>query len=190
MVKNAQQVWSQPSGEAVSELVSAMIDGELGHQESTAFLARVKSSPECRADWETYHLIGDAIRQLPLLSEGFEQRLAQRLSDEPAILAPKRRTIIKRPLIALSAAASVAAITLVAWQSIQPSPDLSAFNRLDDNRVTTNRNVSLALLSDPQRQRNVSEYLIVHQEYSPAVSMQGVAPYVRTVYENQGEAGR
>ena len=189
-MKNPQQAWSQPAGEAASELVSAMMDGELQHQESMAFLARIKSSPESRDDWRIYHLIGDVMRQLPPLSEGFEQRLAQQLADEPTVLSPKRSAIMKHPLIALSAAASVALITVVAWQFSESPPAQNATAQLAEVRNTTNRNISLAALSDPQSRRNVNEYLIVHQEYSPAISMQGVAPYVRTVYETQGETAR
>lgn len=191
MVKSTQQAWSQPSGETTSELISAMVDGELGRQESMAFLARMKSSPEWREDWAAYHLIGDAIRQLPPLSENFEQRLAQRLAAEPTILSPRRGTVIKRPLVALSAAASVVAITLGAWQSTDPSPRLNDPVRMADSRIVPGRALSTVSLPEAQRRRNVSEYLIVHQEYSPSIAMQGVAPYVRTVYETQqGDYGR
>lgn len=183
MLKNPQPIWSQPSGEATSEAVSAMVDGELGPQESHAFLARIKSSPEWRDDWATYHLIGDALRQLPALSGHFEQQLMQRLADEPTILSPRRSAIVKRPLVALSAAASIVAITFAAWQSTQPQLDLNAPAQLADNR-------NLPSASDKQYRRNVGEYLIVHQEYSPSIAMQGVAPYVRTVYETQGEPAR
>lgn len=183
MVKNPQPIWSQPSGEANSEVVSAMVDGELGPQESMAFLARIKSSPEWRDDWATYHLIGDTLRQLPPLSVRFEQQVVQRLTDEPTILSPRRSAIVKRPLVALSAAASIVVITFAAWQSTQPPLDLNTPARLADNR-----NFSSA--PDLQYRRNVGEYLIVHQEYSPTIAMQGVAPYVRTVYETQGEPAR
>ena len=183
MLKNPQPIWSQPSGEATSEVVSAMVDGELGPQEGMAFLARIKSSPEWRDDWATYHLIGDTLRQLPQLSDSFEQRVTQRLADEPTILSPRRSAIVKRPLVALSAAASIVAITFAAWQSTQPALDLNAPVHLADNR-------NLSTAPDLQRRQNVGEYLIVHQEYSPSIAMQGVAPYVRTVYETQGEPVR
>lgn len=183
MVKNQQAIWSQPSGEATSEVVSAMVDGELGRQESMAFLARIKSSQEWRDDWATYHLIGDTLRQLPPLSGHFEQQVLQRLAEEPTILSPRRSAIVKRPLLALSAAASIVAITFAAWQSTQPALNLNAPVQLADSR-----NFSSA--SDLQRRRNVGEYLIVHEEYSPSIAMQGVAPYVRTVYETQGEPAR
>lgn len=183
MIKNPQPIWSQPSGEATSEDVSAMVDGELGPQESIKFLARIKSSPEWRDDWATYHLIGDTLRQLPPLSERFEQQVMQRLAEAPTILSPRRNTIVKRPLLALSAAASIMAITFAAWQSTQPALDLNATVQLADNR-------NLPTAADLQRRRNVGEYLIVHQEYSPSIAMQGVAPYVRTVYETQGELAR
>jgi sigma-E factor negative regulatory protein RseA len=185
MKKNPQQIGNRPSGEATSELVSAMVDGELGHQESAAFLARVKSNPEWRDDWETYHLIGDAMRQLPPLSENFDRRMKARLAEEPTVLSPKRSMLTKHPLFALSAAASVAAITLVAWQLSQSSAEHAAVVQLASNQT-----VPTVSPQDALRRRNVSEYLIVHQEYSPSIAMQSVAPYVRTVYETQGEVAR
>lgn len=183
MVKTQQPIWSQPSGEATSETVSAMVDGELDSRESMAFLGRIKSSPDWRDDWATYHLIGDTLRQLPKLSDRFEQQVVQRLAGEPTILSPRRSAIVKRPLLALSAAASVMAISFAAWQSAQPVLDLNAPVLLADNRNSSSA-------PDIQRRQNVGEYLIVHQEYSPGIAMQGVAPYVRTVYETQGEQAR
>jgi sigma-E factor negative regulatory protein RseA len=181
MVKGAEQELRQPSGEADSEWISVLMDGELDHREHMPSLARMKSSPVWREDWATYHLIGDTLRQTPSLSKGFDRRFAERLMAEPTALAPRR--MVRRPLVALSAAASVAAIALAAWQSMQPSPDLGA------GQMAEARNLAAASAAQHPR-RNVSEYLIAHQEYSPSIAMQGVAPYVRTVYETQGEAGR
>jgi len=86
-------------------------------------------------------------------------------------------------MLALSAAASIAAITFAVWQSTQPALDLNT-----PAQLAANQNIATA--RDMQRHRNVGEYLIVHQEYSPTIAMQGVAPYVRTVYETQGEPAR
>ena len=183
MNNNQQEIWNGPSGEATSEAVSAMVDGELGPRESIMFLGRIKSSPEWRDDWSTYHLIGDTLRQLPPLSDNFEQRVMNRLAGEATILSPRRSAIVKRPLLALSAAASIVAISFAVWQSTQPALDLNAPVPLADSRNSTSA-------PDIQRRQNVGEYLIVHQEYSPSIAMQGVAPYVRTVYETQGETAR
>ena len=181
MTKNAQQTWSQPSGEASPEWVSALMDGELDHQESMHWLARMKTDPHWREDWQTYHLIGDAMRQMPCLSRDFGQRLSQRLAEEPTVLAPKR-SLARRPLLALSAAASVAVISFALWQVRQES---------GLNTTVPDPAQGIAVASLPRQQpRNVSEYLIAHQEYSSGIAMQGVAPYVRAVYETQGETGR
>jgi sigma-E factor negative regulatory protein RseA len=186
MMNNTQHLSIQPSGEASAELVSAMMDGELDHQESMASLARMKSSPAWRDDWATYHLIGDALRQLPPLSSDFTQQVARQLADEPTVLAPRKSMIARHPLGMFSAAASVAAITVVTWQSLQSSPELSPTIQLADSRNI----VVAALPGSSHPSRNVSEYLIAHQEYSPSMAMQGVAPYVRTVYETQGDVAR
>jgi hypothetical protein len=38
--------------------------------------------------------------------------------------------------------------------------------------------------------QGVSDYLLAHQRFSPAFAMQGVAPYVRTVADEQQADGR
>ncbi len=67
------------------EHISALGDGELPETEVELAFAALHSTDGKQA-WTTYHHIGDALRAAPTpdLSEGFHQRLAARLADEPA----------------------------------------------------------------------------------------------------------
>ena len=78
-------------------------------------------------------------------------------------------------MFALSAAASVAAVAVVGWISFQ-SIDQSQQNA---NAIAANTSVPA-----PAR---MNDYLLAHQEFSPSTAMQGVAPYVRTVADAQGQ---
>ncbi|MHB8167354.1 MAG: sigma-E factor negative regulatory protein, partial [Sulfuricella sp.] len=112
--------------------ISALADGELDHEEANAILVSAREQPELRQKWNMYHLIGDSLRQTSPLSPDFNARFAGELAKEPTVLAPRRLLPPRRPLIALSAAASIAAVSLVAWVALQFNHEsgLGATNRL------------------------------------------------------------
>ena len=87
---------------------------------------------------------------------------------------------------ALSAAASVAGVavilTLVLTDNpLQPQPAVVASSPQPALAVVA---PPPAVLPQPVPAANrtlVNEYLMAHQEFSPSTTLQGVAPYVRTV---------
>ena len=48
--------------------VSALMDGELDQQDVLNIIEAIKKDNNLRDEWETYHLIGDALRQSSRLS--------------------------------------------------------------------------------------------------------------------------
>lgn len=158
----------------MKENLSAWIDDELSSQQVGVLPSQIKQDAELRRSWDCYHLIGDALRgvQGPDLCAGVRARL----DAEPTVLAPQRR---KNPeqlrWAALSMAASVAAVALVAWMALsgtqQNSVQLAAVP------------APAARLAAVQAGQGATDYLLAHQRYSPSSAMQGVAPYVRTVTE-------
>ncbi len=167
------------------EKISALIDNELGEQEGHQALLRLGDTPEARECWSTYHLIGDAMRG-QLAAVDVAGRVERALESEPTVLAPRRAEPASRAMtFALSAAASLSAIAVVGWMAFstqtttQPAAELAA---------------SKAPLAEPQlvsapANGAVNEYLLAHQGVSPSSSLQGVAPYIRTI-SAQSEAGR
>jgi sigma-E factor negative regulatory protein RseA len=73
------------------EWVSASVDGETDRQT----LAELAADTDSRAQWQRYHLIGDAMRgDMPeSLHLDLSSRIAAALEDEPTILAPQTETI-------------------------------------------------------------------------------------------------
>lgn len=72
------------------EFLSALADGELNHADCADALRLLGGSPQAASQWNTYHLIGDALRSAQA-SRGsqawgadpeFLQRLGQRLANE------------------------------------------------------------------------------------------------------------
>jgi len=76
----------------VKSQISALMDGELDGEQAHSVLARVRESQELRQDWLAYHLIGDSLRSEPLLSHDFVDRFAERLAQEPIVVAQAHQT--------------------------------------------------------------------------------------------------
>jgi len=87
-------------------------------------------------------------------------RVRERMQNEPAVLAPRSRMIKQKARVfALSAAASLLAVGVVAWMSLQISPEAAPQMAMQQNSL---RSVSL------QIQSKSNDYLMAHQEFSPA----------------------
>jgi len=168
--------------------ISALMDGELDQDDAKTAIARLKQHEDLRDAWFDYHLIGDVMRQTGLVSAEFGMRLKDKLALEPVILAPRRPVLLKVKIAALSVAASLAAVAMVAWVVLQNNTD----NAKQNLAATQQSNAAAMLASLPRYplNSNVNEYLLAHQEFSPSTAIQGVAPYVRTVSDEAKEASR
>jgi len=96
---------------SLEESVSAWMDGEASED-----IFPDLATAHGRRTWDTYHLIGDALRNTDLAvspSADFHARLARALDAELPIVAPQRR---RSPLrLGLSGLAVAAAVATVAW---------------------------------------------------------------------------
>lgn len=174
------------------ESISVLMDGELGALEAEREIARVKDDPERRECWESFHLVGDALRGEKWLAPGFSEAFASRLAAEPTVLAPRRRfSLSSQPrrftTYALSAAASLSAAALVAWVAISPTAPLGI--QADATRSGVRQDVAPASALKPASlpptsvasDGRMNEYLLAHQGFSPSTTLQGLAPYIRSV---------
>lgn len=177
------------------ERISAMMDGELEADDAAQDVNRIKQDPTLRESWDTFHLIGDAMRGGQLLSAEFSSRFAQRLADEPTVLAPQRRPGRRIPAAvsyALSAAASFAAIAAVAWVALSGSTP----GTVGEPQAIAQAPAAVEVAPPPASMPAIAEagpthdYLLAHQGVSPSTALQGVAPYVRTVTMSQQIDGR
>ncbi len=168
--------------------ISALMDGELDRNAAKAALTMLKQHKELRDAWFDYHLIGDVMRQAGIVSYDFGKRFKEKLAVEPVILAPRRPVMLKVKIAALSVAASLAAVAMVAWVVLQNNTD-----KAKENIAATQQSNAAAMLASLPRyplNSNVNEYLLAHQEFSPSTTIQGVAPYIRTVSDEARESGR
>jgi sigma-E factor negative regulatory protein RseA len=167
----------------MKERISALMDGELDEAASGPAIDSLRREGEALECWRIYHLISDGMRDTRLLSAGFAARVSQRLEAEPTVLAPANlpgKTPVQR--FAFAAAASLAAVALVGWLAFAPQPQAPQPMAQVQPALATATIVPLSSAAN--------DYLLAHQGFSPRVSLQGMAPYVRTVSENRDEIGK
>jgi sigma-E factor negative regulatory protein RseA len=190
--------------------ISALMDGELARDEAARLVVDIRQRDGLREAWATYHLIGEAMRGEACADCGVMRSVARQLAQEPTVLAPRRISgeIGRRwALPSLAAAAAVASVTwmavetqrggsgqpiatpashmvvpAVAIQSSIPLPEYSQSVHLPGQASSS---VSIQFSA-----REFDAYLMAHQEFSPSNTLQGLAPYVRTVTSGAVETGR
>jgi len=156
--------------------ISQLMDGELDDRSAAAAIKACGQGGDALETWRTYHLISDAMRDSRVLSAGFSARVMQRLEAEPTVLAPQRARPESRTWFALSAAASFAAVALVGWLAFAPQPGVAPQVAQAPKPAAVAETPAPAMAPSA-----ANEYLLAHQGFSPRVSFQGMAPYVRNV---------
>lgn len=182
---------------AVAEHVSALMDGEIASHEVNAVFDAAKSDVGM-ADWQSYHLIGDALRSEDLIqaesSDAFLQSFAARFESEPHVLAPAaarsvsrhrlllRPSWVRRVLPTTAVAAAVAAVTWIAvpqlGQSVNPnaSPTVVAMAPTSSEMAARGPVVAVSADATMIRDTRLDDYLRAHRQAATT----GVAmPYIR-----------
>ena len=106
-------------------------------------------------------------------------KCVDRLAAEPVVLAPPRRSPAPHA-IALALAATIAAVSVVGWVALNTMPAPVA--------VIASARQAVGVRAADARPAVDSEYLLVHQEYSPANAIQGIGPYLRAVSASEPDA--
>jgi sigma-E factor negative regulatory protein RseA len=175
----------------MKDRLSALMDGELDDKSAAEVIQALGSDREALRTWQTYQVISDALRQNRVLSEGFAARVAERLKAEPTVLAPRARVPglmpESRKWFALSAAASLAAVALVGWMAFAPQPPHPQNAPVAQVPAQATVEAKPNIVPLPTA---ANDYLLAHQAFSPRVSLQGMASYVRTVSEQVVEPRR
>jgi sigma-E factor negative regulatory protein RseA len=167
----------------MNDKISALMDGELDEKSAAEMIDWLGRDGDALRVWRAYHLISDAMRDGCLLSDGFAARIAARLSAEPALLAPARLQAEPRKWLVLSAAASVAAVSLVGWLAFAPQREVPPPQAAQASATPLKKQPAIVPLPS-----GTNDYLLAHQGFSPRASLQGMAPYVRTVSDSAQES--
>jgi len=168
------------------------MDGELDTKEATALITGLKGRDDLRDDWETYHLIGDTLRDSSKLSVDVSQHVSKRLEVEPAIVASYAPKYLPKPfrrkMIGLSVAASLV-IMVTGWLSMhalfqpQSQQALVADNSNIENMVPPIHVIKSsphANYAYPLEPEEIDDYLYVHGEFSPGTATRYLRPVIAT----------
>ena len=172
----------------MKERLSELMDGELDDKSAAAVIQALGNDHEAVRAWRTYQLISDAMRESRLLSVDFAARFSERLAAEPTVLAPRalpaQLMAQSKRWYALSAAASLAAVAMVGWMAFGPQLQVSPAS-VPVAQVQPEPKPDILPLPS-----TANDYLLAHQGFSPRISLQGMAPYARTVAEQAVEPRR
>ncbi len=153
----------------MNENISRLMDGELDDVEFERCCNELKADGAMQA-WVSYHVIGDTLRGAHGASPGFAARFSAALAAEPTVLAPRSAARTGQPATfawAVAAAATLAAVTVVGW---------TAFSMVDvpPNAVAKAREATTVRAAQVRPPADIpADYLLAHQEYSPAAVIQG-----------------
>ncbi|MFO1282117.1 MAG: RseA family anti-sigma factor [Burkholderiales bacterium] len=157
----------------MSEDISRLMDGELDDDAAVDRALATLKHDAGATTWACYHLIGDTMRGSAPLAPGFSRRFAAALAAEPTVLAPVRR--VNHPVtLAWAAAATVAAVAVVGWTAL-------SLTEAPDAAMAVAREATNVRAAEVRGPVIPADYLLAHQEYSPATAIQGVRPYARAV---------
>jgi sigma-E factor negative regulatory protein RseA len=163
----------------MNENLSRLMDGDLDPTEFDTVCGGLKK-PDAVATWTCYHVIGESLRGSSSIPCGYTASFAERLAAEPTVLAPRARPATPPTTWIFAAAATVAAVTVVGWTAMSVIGESPAMVAKAGDAVS----VGAARL----RPSTVpADYLLAHQEYSPATAMQ-IGPYMRAVGIQPAEA--
>jgi sigma-E factor negative regulatory protein RseA len=178
----------------MKEQISALMDGELDAKATADLLRSLPADVDLRCSWEHWHLIRASLHQdLDVLAPaGLVAAVADRLQDEPTVLAPRRRQFLpdrsqwSRWISGAAIAASVAAVSVVGMRMLNEIPAIAPAELLAHNARPVSG--SLMRASDEKwdtpnaKVRNdLNQYLVEHSEFNPAARMNGMMSYVRIV---------
>ena len=194
----------------LEEKISALVDGEMPHEEIDQLLDGLKHDNNGQMCWRHYHLISDALRNnLPeKLPEDFVNRVSLALESESLLSTPPRRKFNSqafiRPTIGFALAASVAAMVFIGldWNTptgIEKMPTLASNTTPMPSAITTvstQPSVSYTNVhgrqwdvEQPELASKLNDYLINHDQYSAVDGMHNsVLPQIRIVGYERSEA--
>lgn len=180
--------------------ISALMDGELDQRDVSNIIEAIRKDDDLQGEWETYHLIGDTLRQSSKLSMNISSGVSQKLKAEPTVLSPNVSNLekkLKRKVYVFSVAASVIAM-VSAWLVMQNLHEPQQIIMAE--QPNHNHNLSIAPIpvsSSPPAIHNsshppieINDYLFVHREFSPGGTMRGQVTNVNSVTEYHERYGR
>jgi len=194
--------------QAKREQLSNLMDDALDAVEIPTALEQLSSDADLRADWDRYHLIGDALRGEAVSIDvgGIADRVRAELDKDPEMRAspplafPNRRF---KPVLGYALAASVVMAVLLTGSGFLQTgeeqapmmlagldtpaavPAQKSFARPAASNPPLVRYVDNTgtywSLEKPEVEGKLNHYLLNHQQFAPSSHMKGMLPYATFV---------
>lgn len=157
------------------EKLCLLFDGESNPGDALNLLRRIENDPALQEQWRRYNLLSESLRSQRVLvpDRQFVARVSMALAEEPAVLAPPRKTRPRLPqtAVTLALAASLALMAVLIGKSLHGTPNWGT------NLLAQSRNGVVEASVDPRFQ----DYLVAHYETTYLAGAQGILPSVRLV---------
>lgn len=178
--------------ERLREQISALADDELPEDEHELLVRRFSLDKYLRISWESYHLIGEAMRrELPQIdTHGFVDRIMKVLEAETALVKKHDARLIGYLRKSAAGMALVACVTTVAVYglrhgSLMEMRSVSAPSEIVPTPATLQTNSAIFGMPSnaawngnvPEVRAQLSNYIINHNEMATAIEQQGMLPY-------------
>jgi sigma-E factor negative regulatory protein RseA len=187
----------------MQDKISALMDSELDPEDAAAVFKQFAKTDGLSEQWAVYHLISDALGQSEVRPRDISRRVSARLAAEPPIptlhsipAVPVLRPVMKRKPVAYAAAASIAAVAVAGWMSLQTTQGPTTLQQnLADSRTAPAATIPAIPVTMPapgpaSAPTQINDYLLAHREFSPGIAMHGVVPYMRTAVESRDNFAR
>lgn len=203
-----------------SELMSALADGQLRGEDFAAALHASRHDDSAAACWDTYHLIGDALRSShgvrgadPVFLGRLNQRLAQEasLGANPHSARPAQPLVQDPPVVPLpqrgqaandgefrwklvAGFASLAAVSAIAWNAAGLLAPAAA-PQLAQAPASPTSAQQVVVVASPQgpvvRDARLEELLAAHKQLGGTSALQEPSGFLRNAtFETPRNAGR
>ncbi|MBX3647894.1 MAG: sigma-E factor negative regulatory protein [Rhodocyclaceae bacterium] len=159
--------------------ISALLDGELEHAETSRAIDALRRDHDLQEAWNTYHLIGDVLRNSPEYSPNIADRVMALLEKEPVQFAPSAQKNRSPLSLAFPLAAAVMGMAAVGWVALS----LNAPQKVELAAKAHQASEVAVPVTDKAPSSALKDYLVAHQAHSPHRGIQGVPTYIRTVSE-------
>lgn len=152
------------------------MDGELDRHDEKILFDALKRDPKLRERWQSYQLIGAALKGETDSVRDITASVMDALQDEPVAFAPK--VLPRQPWhrTALALAATLAGVAVVGWMALGPQDNLSPVR---SERLA--QRVPAAVQPVRQASRDMQEYLVAHQAHASSLQFRGGTENIRTV---------
>jgi sigma-E factor negative regulatory protein RseA len=173
--------------------VSALMDGALDRDLAQRALDRVLGDPQLQQAWRRYHLIGDALREVPLClkSDDISAGVMAAIAIEPTVLAPRPKPRVWQRRAAVAAiAASVASIAVLGLQQrVQVLAGGTAAELAEAAPATMGQTLPAALPAASVDADSLQRYFVTHSELRASQPVRPLPPHASLVgYSRTPEA--